>query len=97
MALFKSKKLRELEDENTNLFIKNCQLETEIIELRHQRIVRAFELEKEIIDKLELSDSQVSELKFIFMLERARLIGVPEEEMLHTHEEITNFFMSKES
>jgi hypothetical protein len=97
MALLKSKKLRELEDDNTNLFIKNCQLEREIIELRHQRFTRAIELEKEIIDKLRLTDSQVTELKFIFMLERAEVIGVPKDELLLTDEDVTNFFMPRES
>lgn len=97
MALFGTQKIRELEDENLRLDLENTDLQIQIGKLKHQRLMRAFELEKEIIDKLELSDEQVTELKFIFLMERAQALGIPENEMLHTHEEITKFFMSEES
>lgn len=97
MALFGSKKLRKLEAENTRLKLAFNQIEDEIGHLKHQRFIRAIELEKEIIDKLKLSDSQVTELKFIFMIERAKALGVPEDKLLLTDEDIENFFMPKES
>lgn len=97
MSLFGSRKIRELEEENLILLRENTDLHIQVNELKLQRFTRATELEEALIDKLNLSESQISELRLIFSIERARASGVPEDQILHTYEEITKFFMSKES
>ena len=97
MSLFGSRKIRELEEENLRLLRENTDLHIQVNELKLQRFTRATELEEALIDKLNLSESQISELRLIFSIERARASGVPEDQILHTYEEITKFFMSEES
>lgn len=97
MALFGSRKIRELEDENLRLLKENTNLYVQINELKHQRFRRVIELEEALIDKLNLSDTQISELRLIFSIERARASGVPEDQIIRTYDEIVKFFMSEES
>lgn len=97
MALFGTKRIHELELENLNLLREKTDLYIEMTKRDTQHFKRVTELEEELIDKLELSDLQLSKLRFIFSIERARAIGVPEEQFLHTHEEITKYFTSEES
>lgn len=97
MSLFGACKIRELEDENLRLRRENTELQIRISELEHQRFMRAVELEKELIERMNLAVDQEAILKFIFSIERARAIGVPEDEILHNHEEITKYFTSEES
>lgn len=97
MTLFGTKKIRELEDENLRLRRENTDLQIRITELEHQRFMRAVELEKELIERMHLAVDQEVILRFIFSVERARAIGVPENEILHNHEEITEYFTSEES
>ena len=55
------------------------------------------ELVEKIADELNLSDLQKSKLGFIFSVEHCRLAGVPEDQILHSMEEIDKFFSSEES
>lgn len=97
MALFESRRVRELEEENHELELQITDLKIQISNLKHQRFMRAYELEEELIGKLDLSNTQLSKLRFVFSIERARAAGVPEEQILHDREEIEKFFTSKES
>lgn len=98
MALFVSRELKRLRDENEHLFDENvrltqqkCTLEAKLFEMYGRETI------DEITDNLDLSPLQRSKLAFLFYIERARLAGVPEDKILHDHDEINKFFMSGES
>ena len=91
-------KLKQLEHE-----IRRLSKET--VELTHQKCeaeIKLFktyglELEEEIAERLNLTSEQRAELSLIFSIEHARIAGVPENEILHTREEVEAFFMAEES
>ena len=97
MSLFGTRKIRELEEENLRLLRETTDLHIQINKLKSQRFQRAIELEKELTEKLNLNSDQESMLKFIFSIERAQAMDVPEEKILHNYEEIIKFFTSEES
>lgn len=93
MALFKSSKMEGLERANERMLRQIHQLIDEKCEL-DLKLFRAYsgELVNEITEKLELSDLQKSKLAFIFSIEHARIMGVPEYKILHDKSEIDAFF-----
>ena len=98
LKLIKESELKELEnevlrlhDENLKLFKEKCNLEVQLF------TIYGAELEKKLTDELELSSNQISKLKLLFSIERARLAGVHEDKILHNIDEITEFFTSGES
>ena len=98
LKLIKDSELKELEnevmelrEENLKLLREKCNLEVQLFELY------GVELEKKLADELELSSQQISKLKLLCSIERARLAGVPEDRILHNIDEITKYFTSGES
>ena len=97
MVLFESRELKELRRENDILRKKNSELHEKVckqdVELFN---VYGLEAMNELTDRLNLSSAQESELHLLFSIKRARIIGVPENEILHNLEEIEKFFTSEE-
>ena len=98
LTLIKSGELNELKqeveklrEENVKLFRDKCDLEVQIF--KHYGV----ELEKKLTDELELSSQQISKLRLLCSIERARLVGVPEDRILHNIDEIDKFFTSEGS
>lgn len=95
--MFESRELKELRRENDILRKKNSELHEKVckqdVELFN---VYGLEAMNELTERLNLSSAQESELHLLFSIKRARLCGVPENEILHNLEEIEKFFTSEE-
>ena len=98
MPFIRARKLEQLENEIRELRRETLELtyEKDAIEIELFRTY-GFELEEEIAKRLNLTSEQRAELGLIFSIEQARIWGVPENEILHTREEVEAFFMAEES
>ena len=98
MSLFESKKMKSLRRLNDKVMRENFDLERQIREVKW-KLFKAYGREQEIklADELDLSEFQRAKLAFLFSIEYARLMGAPEETILHNKEEIDKFFESGES
>lgn len=98
MSLFESKKMKSLRRLNDKIMRENFDLERQIREAKW-KLFKAYGREQEIklADELDLSEFQRAKLAFLFSIEYARLMGAPEETILHNKEEIDKFFESGES
>lgn len=83
--------IERLREENLELVREKCALTIQLT-----RCYRRELLEK-ISDELELSSLQKSKLGLIFSIEHCRMLGVPEDQILHGIDEIDKFFASEES
>lgn len=57
-------------------------------ELERTIINKLEELEKKLIDEMDLTEVQKAQLKFIFSIEHARFAGVPEDKLLVVKREV---------
>lgn len=98
MSLFKSKEKEKLQEEIEKLHEEKLDLVREkcALQITLTRCYRR-ELVDKIADELNLTDLQKSKLAFIFSIEHCRLAGVPDDQILHSMEEIDKFFTSEES
>jgi hypothetical protein len=83
--------VRELRNETVRLTKQKCELDLKLFRTYGR------ELQEEIADRLNLTATQRSELALIFSVEHARIMGVPEEKILHNLEEVEKFFTAGES
>lgn len=83
--------VRELRDETVRLTKQKCELDLKLFRTYGR------ELQEEIAARLNLTAVQRSELALIFCVEHARIMGVPEEKLIHNLEEAEKFFTGGES
>lgn len=83
--------VRELRDETLRLTKQKCELDLKLFRTYGR------ELQEEITNRLSLTATQRSELALIFSVEHARIMGVPEEKIIHNLEEADEFFTGGES
>lgn len=83
--------VRKLGDETVKLTKQKCELDLKLFRTYGR------ELQEEIADRLKLTATQRSELALIFSIEHARIMGVPEEKIIHNLEEADKFFTGGES
>ena len=92
------KQIEHLENEVNELRSKNLELLKEKLALENKLFnLYARELDKKLIDELDLSSLQRAKLALWCSIEKARLIGVSEDKILHNLEEIDEFFSPRES
>lgn len=98
MSLFESRKFKSLKRVNDKVIRENIDLERQVREIKW-KLFKAYgrEQEMKLADELDLSDVQRAKLAFLFSIEYARLMGVPEKTILHNKEEIDKFFTPGES
>lgn len=93
MALFNSREVRRLEHENKELRDETVRLTKEKSEL-HLKLFHTYG--EEMVDKLSaelnLTETQIAKMRFIFSIEHCRICGVPEDEIIHSREELEKFF-----
>jgi hypothetical protein len=82
--------VKELRNETVQLTQRRNELELKLFNLY------AGELEEKLAE-LNLTSQQITKLRFICSIERARLVGVPEDKILHNKSEIDKFFTAGES
>ena len=98
MAFIRKSELSRLENEVGKLRDETVQLTKQKCEL-DLKLFRTYgrELQEEIADRLNLTAVQRSELALIFSVEHARIVGVPDEKLIHNLEEAEKFFTGGES
>ena len=85
------REINKLRRETVELTQQKCEAEIKLFK------AYGMELEETIVKRLNLTPEQGAELGLIFSIEMARLCGVPEEEILHTQEEVEAYFAAEES
>lgn len=98
MSLFNSREINSLILENKELQEQTIRLARAKNELE-VKLFNAYgwEMMEKLTSELELTPFQRSKLGLVFFIERARLVGVPEDKILHNIEEIEAFFTEGES
>lgn len=93
MALFKTRYTRWLENENKELRDETVRLTKEKSAL-DLKLFHTYgeEMVNKLSEELNLSETQIAKLRFIFSIEHCRICGVPEERIIHSREELAKFF-----
>lgn len=98
LQIISSRELNELNNEVEELREETLRLmqERNTFELKLHRLY-GVELEEKLTNELGLTSYQRAKLRLLCSVELARLVGVPEDKILHDLDEITEFFTVGES